>query len=198
MVDNLKGSGDFSIGSKVWPGTSKLVEEMGELQQVLGKLIASAGDTEHWSGDLRAKLVEEIGDVTAAIAFFKGENLTLDESDAVEERHWKKLVLFREWHVNPTKPVVATVTTDSLSTTMTHVLHDGQTLGQRLQRAGLMFMSARARHGADGTRVDLIVCETVEDAEKVNAWAAREGLAVEARVGTVEEIAEWKKWQELV
>jgi len=23
-------SGDFSIGSKVWPGTSKVIEEMGE------------------------------------------------------------------------------------------------------------------------------------------------------------------------
>jgi len=41
----MGGSGDFSIGSAVWPGVSKVIEEMGELQQVLGKLIAVAGDT---------------------------------------------------------------------------------------------------------------------------------------------------------
>jgi hypothetical protein len=30
----MKSGGDFSIGNAVWPGTSKLLEEMGELQQV--------------------------------------------------------------------------------------------------------------------------------------------------------------------
>jgi|HubBroStandDraft_2_1064218.scaffolds.fasta_scaffold16971_2 hypothetical protein len=69
-------------------------------------------------------------------------------------------------------------------------------LGQRLQRAGLAFMSARARHGAGGVCVEAIVCETTEDAEKVNAWAATERLAVKARVGTAEEIAAWKEMQE--
>jgi NTP pyrophosphatase (non-canonical NTP hydrolase) len=97
------GSGDFSIGSNVWPGTSKVIEEMGELGQVLGKLIAVAGDTKHWDGDLRKRLVEEIGDVVAALLFFQ-HNLTAAEGQQIAERAEKKLALFREWHANPTGP----------------------------------------------------------------------------------------------
>lgn len=93
----MKGSGDFSIGSKVWPGTSKLIEEMGELQQVLGKLIASHGDPAHWSGDLREKLVEEIADTMGALAFFVEKNMN-DEMKIVENRTLSKLALFRKWH----------------------------------------------------------------------------------------------------
>jgi len=94
----MKGSGDFSIGSQVWPGTSKLIEEMGELNQVLGKLIATAGDTEHWSGDLRQKFVEEIGDVLAAIVFFFERNMTVEERVAIDRRYRSKLALFEKWH----------------------------------------------------------------------------------------------------
>jgi hypothetical protein len=94
----MTGSGDFSIGSKVWPGTSKLLEEMGELQQVLGKLIAVAGSTEHWDGDLRPRLIEEIGDVAGAIAFFVEKNLTETEECAVGDRAEQKMALFQKWH----------------------------------------------------------------------------------------------------
>jgi hypothetical protein len=69
-------------------------------------------------------------------------------------------------------------------------------LGQQLQKAGLAFMSAKARHSRGGVRIDEIVCETVEDAQRVDEWAAREGFPVEARVASVQEVAEWKKWQE--
>jgi NTP pyrophosphatase (non-canonical NTP hydrolase) len=101
----VTGSGDFSIGSKVWPGTSKLLEEMGELQQVLGKLIAVAGSTEHWDGDLKPKLIEELGDVSGALAFFMEKNLTDEESGAMLDRGKKKLELFREWHAENARPV---------------------------------------------------------------------------------------------
>lgn len=99
----MTGSGDFSIGSAVWPGTSKVIEEMGELQQVLGKLIATGGDTQHWDGDLRKRLIEEIADVTAALVFFQ-KNLTLDEVGQVIERAERKFDLFNEWHANQDKP----------------------------------------------------------------------------------------------
>ncbi len=96
----MKGSGDFSIGSPVWPGTSKLIEEMGELHQVLGKLIAVHGDAEiHWSGNLLEKLVEEIGDVLAAAVFFRKKNMTVDEGIAIDKRFAFKLALFEKWHV---------------------------------------------------------------------------------------------------
>jgi NTP pyrophosphatase (non-canonical NTP hydrolase) len=94
----MTGSGDFSIGSNVWPGTSKLMEEMGELQQVLGKLIAVHGRTEHWSGDLRSKLIEELGDVLAAIEFFNTANMTHEERQYIHNRATEKLALFRRWH----------------------------------------------------------------------------------------------------
>ena len=98
------GSGDFSIGSKLWPGVSKVIEEMGELQQVLGKLIAVAGETKHWDGDLRPRLIEEIGDLRAALVFFQAENFTPDESQQVVERTEKKIALFRKWHRTQNKP----------------------------------------------------------------------------------------------
>jgi hypothetical protein len=95
----MKNSGDFSIGSKVWPGTSKLIEEMGELQQVLGKLLGTAGEAAHWDGsDLRERLVEEIGDLQAALVFFEENNMTESERDQIAERGIKKVQLFEKWH----------------------------------------------------------------------------------------------------
>lgn len=90
--------GSFSIGSRVWPGVSKLIEESGELQQVLGKLIAMHGAFNHWDGsDLAVRLVEEMGDVLAAIAFV---SLALSEEErlALETRRWSKFALFCKWH----------------------------------------------------------------------------------------------------
>ena len=98
------GSGDFSIGSSVWPGTSKLLEEMGELGQVLGKLIAVHGADQHWDGDLRKRLVEEIGDVRAALRFFVEHCMSDEEARRVDERAADKYHLFRRWHANPTRP----------------------------------------------------------------------------------------------
>ena len=91
--------GSFSIGSTTWPGTAKLLEEMGELTQVLGKLIAIKGDNAHWDGtDLYVRLYEEIGDVAGALEFFvEANNLS---KDLVRERATKKKELFHSWHVH--------------------------------------------------------------------------------------------------
>ena len=88
---------DYCIGSDRWNGLSKLIEELGELQQVNEKLIGSGGETDHWSGDLRAKYIEEIGDVMAAVDFFLLENFTDDEIDAILEQADKKNKLFCQW-----------------------------------------------------------------------------------------------------
>lgn len=100
----MGASGDFSIGSSIWPGTSKAIEEMGELQQVLGKLIATAGDTDHWSGDLRLMLVDEAADVLAAVYFFSTMNFSSEELGRMNERVEEKVARFHEWQKNPTKP----------------------------------------------------------------------------------------------
>lgn len=87
----------YSIGSDIWPGVSKLIEEMGELHQVLGKLIATGGEAQHWDGsNLRERLVEEMGDVRAALSFVAAVN-DLDP-DAIHRRHFTKSVLFNQWH----------------------------------------------------------------------------------------------------
>lgn len=92
-----RGSGDFSIGSSHWPGISKLIEECGEVIQVAGKLLGSAGDVDHWDGtNLKERLEEEVADVMAAIAFVIHRN-DLD-INRILERKERKSKLFDRWH----------------------------------------------------------------------------------------------------
>lgn len=92
----IASDGSFSIGSNVWPGVSKLIEEMGELHQVLGKLIATHGASDHWDGtDLRQRLIEEMGDVAGALIFVQEVNAL--DGDAIAERAERKADLFRQW-----------------------------------------------------------------------------------------------------
>jgi NTP pyrophosphatase (non-canonical NTP hydrolase) len=86
----------FAIGDRVWPGVSKLVEEIGELGQVLGKLMGSRGNIHHWSGNLRDKLHEEIGDVLGAIRFVIIHGAL--DPDVIEFRARKKYEQFEKWH----------------------------------------------------------------------------------------------------
>jgi NTP pyrophosphatase (non-canonical NTP hydrolase) len=91
----------FEIGAlpHEYPGVSKLVEELGELLQILGKLIATGGRSEHWSGlNLRDELLKEIGDVRAAIQFVLETCLTTEEIGVVHRRTQEKLRRFRGWH----------------------------------------------------------------------------------------------------
>lgn len=86
----------FAIGDDEWPGVSKLMEEMGEVQQVLGKIMGVSGATDHWSGDLRQMLHEELGDLIAAIDFL-GSHCGLD-TDAITARANFKRRRFEAWH----------------------------------------------------------------------------------------------------
>jgi NTP pyrophosphatase (non-canonical NTP hydrolase) len=87
----------FSIGDPEWPGISKLVEEMGETQQVCGKLMGTGGKLDHWDGqNLKNSLEEELADLIAAIKFVIG-HCELDERK-IEERIVYKLGRFVTWH----------------------------------------------------------------------------------------------------
>lgn len=102
MTDSMT-AGAYSIGSDLWPGTSKLIEEMGELGQVLGKLIALNGGTDHWDGtDLAERLDEEIADVLAAIGFFVTVN-GLSWAD-INLRADDKKALFHRWQTEQEAP----------------------------------------------------------------------------------------------
>lgn len=93
----MKGAGDFSIGSAVWPGISKLIEECGEVTQVAGKLLGSKGDPAHFDGsNLRHRLEEELGDLGAAVDFIVS-HCGLDRV-AIARRVYEKRCLFEQWH----------------------------------------------------------------------------------------------------
>lgn len=91
--------GPFSIGSDTWPGISKLIEECGEVVQIAGKLIATGGRTDHWSGlDLGCELETEIGDLLGAIDFVRQHNGHLIRNHVIEARRDEKRQLFDDWH----------------------------------------------------------------------------------------------------
>lgn len=80
-------------------GLDKLVEEFGEVLQVVGKLKALDGnlDREHWDGKgpMRERLQNELGDAVGAINFVI-DKLGLDR-DAVLARSVEKQDLFAQW-----------------------------------------------------------------------------------------------------
>lgn len=65
MAENPETEGPYSIGQGHWPGLARLIEELGELQQVLGKIMACGG---------------EVGELT--IARFRGEQYVHLPGDA--------------------------------------------------------------------------------------------------------------------
>jgi hypothetical protein len=68
------GVPDGAIGSGVWPGLSKLVEECGEVLQVAGKVLAFP-DGDHPDGEsVSARLSKETADLAAAIEFLLEAN----------------------------------------------------------------------------------------------------------------------------
>lgn len=87
----------FAIGSDTWPGVAKVIEEAGELQQVLGKVMAYP-DGEHpdGEGDLTERLLNEAGDVVGALAFLiKANGL---DWQVVVRRSLIKQDRFDLWH----------------------------------------------------------------------------------------------------
>lgn len=97
--------GPFQLGSRTWPGLSKLIEEAGEVGQVAGKIVANGGDREHWDGtDLIVRMGKEIADLSAATRAF----IQLNGYDGgwVLAREQQKYHLFLKWHFDnlPDKP----------------------------------------------------------------------------------------------
>ncbi|MGE0366915.1 MAG: hypothetical protein AB7Q00_14405 [Phycisphaerales bacterium] len=80
-----------------WQGIFKLIEEMGELQQVLGKLGAFPNGTDHPSGvNLLDELWKELADVDAALQYFCVANGHLVGLEFDARRH-QKFTLFKKW-----------------------------------------------------------------------------------------------------
>lgn len=82
--------------SVMWEGLPKLVEETGELQQVLGKLIPfPEGGHPDGKGELKTRVEEELGHVLAAIEYFITFN-GLDRG-AIQYHGNVKLELYKHW-----------------------------------------------------------------------------------------------------
>lgn len=89
----------FGISAETWPGLAKLVEECGEVIQIIGKLIATGGRTDHWSGtDLAKALEDELGDVEAAITFVLSVNFERLDHRRIYDRAHRKANIFHDWH----------------------------------------------------------------------------------------------------
>lgn len=87
----------YCIGSSTWNGLSKLVEESGEVQQVLGKIVGVEGETTHFSGDnLKMQIEEELGNLLAAINFFIDENRL--NFTRIQRQRDHKYNQFQEWN----------------------------------------------------------------------------------------------------
>jgi len=79
-------------------GLPKLVEEMGELNAELGRLMAfPVGDHPNGKGDLMVRIKEEIADVLAAITYLFDHNFTEAEQDAFLDRAHMKYKRFMEY-----------------------------------------------------------------------------------------------------
>lgn len=87
----------YQIGGDRWPGLAKLLEEMGEVLEVAGKLMQIGGSTDHWTGDLRERLRQEIADLDAALWFFTTRSFEPVERKKIERRSAEKRDLFEEW-----------------------------------------------------------------------------------------------------
>ncbi len=101
MHDHVEWPPRFQMASSVWPGVAKLGEECTELAQLVFKIVGTAGTMEFMDGTRvdPARLIEEMGDVEAALEFVKRHALTSVERYAVERRKASKLVTFETWRV---------------------------------------------------------------------------------------------------
>lgn len=90
---------NFTIGATTWPGLAKTAEECAELIHVIACLIAFPdGDRPDEDTPLNERLIEEMGDVLAAMSYAIAVNEPDISHEAVRTRAQEKLKLFLAWH----------------------------------------------------------------------------------------------------
>lgn len=98
---------EYAIGADELPGISKLIEEMGEVQQVIGRIIQCRylGQDRHWDGSsVRNRLLEELADLKAATYLFLTEaRMTDKEIEQFDLRYEAKASIFKKWHKEQTR-----------------------------------------------------------------------------------------------
>lgn len=86
---------DGAIGSEVWPGLCKLIEECGETLQVAGKLLAYPTGGHPDGTDIIERIGHETADLYAVIQFFVDVNPHFDDP-AWDARYREKLRRFHD------------------------------------------------------------------------------------------------------
>ena len=98
----------YGFGSPFWPGLAKVIEEMGETAQVIGKLMMTGGRPNHWDGtNLYQRLDDELADLLAAVDFFRSQNASKLDLLKSGERRTRKLGIFRGWQIGGERPLPA-------------------------------------------------------------------------------------------
>jgi NTP pyrophosphatase (non-canonical NTP hydrolase) len=86
-----------------WRGIGKLAEECGEVVQIIGKAVAfPLGDHPDGRGPVHDRLIEELGDLQAAIDYVCQTNGLPD--DQIQARRERKLQLFHQWGLPGIQP----------------------------------------------------------------------------------------------
>lgn len=60
--------------------------------------MGSGGDINHWSGDMKAKFIEELGDSMAAHMYFVKKNFSEKDQRTIHNRKNAKLKKFNRWN----------------------------------------------------------------------------------------------------
>jgi hypothetical protein len=89
----------FTIGSDIWPGLAKVIEETSELGQVLGKLLAyPEGEHPDGAGPLPERLADELADVLAAVDYLRAHAVALVPLQGhIAVRRRQKFERFQRW-----------------------------------------------------------------------------------------------------
>lgn len=96
----------FQFSSEVWPGLAKLSEECGELVQVISKIVGTAGTMRFRDGSTvdPERMIEELGDVWAAVEFVYQHAFTPEERRRIINRRTAKYDLFNRWRAEEAQP----------------------------------------------------------------------------------------------
>lgn len=95
----------YEIESEQWTGLAKVGEEAAEVLQVVNKIIGNSGGRFYFDKtDLHAKLIEEMGDLYAALDFLFNNCKEVNFSP-LAARYLLKRKTFQAWHDDATRPI---------------------------------------------------------------------------------------------
>lgn len=88
-------------GTTRYFGVAKVIEETGEINQLLGKLIACP-DEPHWDGKgyVKDRLPDEIADGLASLIYFLCNNYDDKVINKVKKRMNSKLKKYNKWELS--------------------------------------------------------------------------------------------------